>query len=93
MNDISHVNGMHQLLPLAVQRRPVAEAPCDKSHRASRDEVEISGLGALLSRVGELPDLRVDRIARLRTEIENRTFETPQRLEGTVERLLEELRA
>ena len=93
MNDIGHVNGVYQLLPLAVQRRPVAEAPCDKSHRSSRDEVEISDFGALLSRVSELPDLRVDRVARLRTEIENGTFETPQRLEGTVDRLLEELSA
>lgn len=93
MNDISHVNGMHQLLPLAFQWQAVAEAAPDSRHRVLSDEVEISDLGALLSRIRELPDLRVERIARLRAEIENGTFETPQRLAGTVDRLLEELNA
>jgi hypothetical protein len=45
----------------------------------------------MLSRVRELPDLRVTRIARLRAEIADGTFETPQRIEGTVNRLLEVL--
>jgi negative regulator of flagellin synthesis FlgM len=91
MNDISGINGVFKLPQVTAQRQAVAEAPSPSRGRAGGDAVEISDLGALLSRVREVPDLRVERIAKLRAEIANGTFETPERIAGTVERLLEEL--
>ncbi|HUU82852.1 MAG TPA: flagellar biosynthesis anti-sigma factor FlgM [Phycisphaerae bacterium] len=91
MNDISNINGVFQQPPSSVARRVVAELPSETGRQALDDEVEISDVGALLSRARELPEVRLDRISRLKAEIDSGTFETPERLEGTVERLLAEL--
>ncbi len=91
MNDIGSVDGVYSLPAVTAQRRAVAESTADNGHRVPHDEVEISDLAVLLSRVRDLPDLRLERIARLQSEIADGTFETPERLAGTVDRLLEEL--
>jgi hypothetical protein len=38
-----------------------------------------------------MPGIRPDRVARIRVELDAGTFETPERIEGTVDRLLKEL--
>ena len=91
MNEISQVNGVYPLPPVAAPGRTAAEAPVKSGGGTSNDQVEISDLGSLLARVRELPDVRVEKVARLRAEITAGTFETPERLAGTAERLLEEL--
>ena len=91
MSEVNSINGMKTIG--MVNRRPtsVEQAPARAEHGAPRDEVEISEVGALLAKLGELPDMRVEKIAHLRAEIEQGSFETAERLEGTVERLLAEL--
>ncbi len=91
MNDISSVDGVYPLPAVTAQRRAVAETTADNGHLAPHDEVEISDLAILLSQVRDLPDLRLERIAQLQAEIADGTFETPERLTGTVDRLFEEL--
>ena len=46
---------------------------------------------SLAAKIGELPDVRADLVARVKAEIENGTYETPERVEITVNRLMEEL--
>ncbi len=57
----------------------------------SADVVEISTAAQLAAKIAELPDVRMDLIERVKGEIAAGTYETPERLEITVSRLMEEL--
>jgi hypothetical protein len=56
------------------------------------DTVELSPMGIALSRADVQSRLRIIRISEIRAEIQAGTFMTPERVDGTVERLLEILR-
>lgn len=55
------------------------------------DRVEFSSVGRTLSRIAEESSFRIARARAIRDEIENGTYETPERITGTVERLLDVL--
>jgi hypothetical protein len=55
------------------------------------DQVEISPEAELVSRVGEIADLRADRIAEIRSEIAAGVYETDEKLDVAVGRLLDEI--
>jgi len=92
MNQISNVNGVNGITPLQQRSSAVAEGPSREGRVVLGDEVEISEAWALLARVSELP-VRLDMVVRIRAEIADGTYETPERLDLAVERLLEELRS
>jgi flagellar biosynthesis anti-sigma factor FlgM len=56
------------------------------------DTVEISDSARYLSEIKKLPDIREDKVRAARAAIAAGRFETPDRINGTVNRLLEELR-
>lgn len=58
---------------------------------AEGDRVEFSSVGRTLSRIAEESSFRIARARAIRDEIENGTYETPERITGTVERLLDVL--
>lgn len=55
------------------------------------DQLDISPEADFLSRVRDIPDIRVDRVTELRAAIESGTYETAGKLDLAVERLLDEL--
>ena len=55
------------------------------------DTVEISDSARYLGEIRKLPDIRQDKVQAARDLIAAGKFETPQRIDGTVDRLLEEL--
>jgi len=55
------------------------------------DVVEISTAAALAAKVQEIPDIRAGLVAGVKREIEAGTYETPERIEAAVERLLYDL--
>lgn len=55
------------------------------------DPVEFSRMGRILADAMETSSLRLAKIQALRSEIAEGTFETPERIEGTVNRLIREL--
>lgn len=54
------------------------------------DRVELSRLAQLLDQLRHLPDVRQDLVDRVRAAIAEGTYETPQKLELAISRLLEE---
>jgi negative regulator of flagellin synthesis FlgM len=52
------------------------------------DQVEFSEMARFLSRVSELPDVRVEKIASVRSAIDRGDYETPEKLEIAIDRLL-----
>lgn len=56
-----------------------------------RDQVEISPLGRMLDGIGQLPEIRHERVEEIRREISAGTYETPEKLELALDRLFDEL--
>ena len=55
------------------------------------DQVDISAEADFVSQVNELPDIRADRVADIRAEIDAGVYETDEKLDIAVGRLLDEV--
>lgn len=55
------------------------------------DHAEISEVARLLNKMSEVPDVRMDRVAELKELIGSNRYETPERIQKAVDRILEEL--
>ncbi len=58
---------------------------------APRDHVEISPLGQMLDGISRLPEIRHERVEEIRSQIAAGTYETPEKLELALDRMLDEL--
>lgn len=55
------------------------------------DQLDISPEADLVSRIRDLPEIRADRVAHIRAEIESGVYETDARLDIALDRLLDEI--
>lgn len=58
---------------------------------AVQDELQISEAGQMLDKVQQLPDVRQDRVDQIRAQIADGTYETDDKLEMAIGRLLDEI--
>ena len=88
-----HVNGIGAgMAPKAIDSAATIGDIAPKSEAAkAADVVEISTVAKLAAKIHELPEVRTELVERVRAEIQAGTFETPERLDITIERLMEEL--
>ena len=77
------INGPHTSR-LAPNENVSAAAP-------GSDQLDISEAGQLASKLSEIPDIRHDRVQALRTAIQNGTYDTHDKLNAAVDRLLDEI--
>ena len=61
------------------------------TQRAPRDHVEISPLGKMLDGIGQLPEIRHERVDEIRRQIAAGSYETPEKLELALDRMLDEM--
>jgi anti-sigma28 factor (negative regulator of flagellin synthesis) len=55
------------------------------------DQIDISPEAELVSRVGDLPEIRADRVAEIRAQIEAGIYETDEKMDVALGRLLDEI--
>lgn len=55
------------------------------------DQIDISSEAQQLAGLNEAPDIRADRVAEIRQQIETGQYETTEKLETAVDRLLDKL--
>jgi negative regulator of flagellin synthesis FlgM len=55
------------------------------------DVVEISSAAALAAKVQQIPEVRAELVARVRREVEAGTYETPERIDAAIDKLLDDL--
>ena len=65
------------------------QSPVDSLH--GMDQVDISAEAELVSLVGDVPDIRADRVAEIRAQIDAGVYETDEKLDVAVGRLLDEI--
>ena len=91
MNEINNVNGVPSVDPNLRLRGPASAGTPTRAPVETGDSVEISEVAQLMGKLRSLPEIREDVVNQLRHQIESGTYETPQRIERTVEILLDEL--
>jgi negative regulator of flagellin synthesis FlgM len=57
-----------------------------------KDEVEISAVGKMLDDASRTPGIREQRLAEIKAAIEAGTYETPEKLELALARMVEQLK-
>jgi len=90
---MNNVNGIHPAwAPKPIEpTNPVASALPANAPGGVADVVEISTAAALAVKVREIPEIRADLVARVKKEIEASTYETPERIDVAVDKLMEDL--
>lgn len=83
----SHLQGPHMIQPAGLNRTSGAAV----DNTLPRDEVQISDMGQMLDRIHDMPEIRQDRVAAARQAIASGVYDSPERFEAAVERLLDEL--
>jgi len=86
---LAHVHG-----PQAVNgphRAQSAQPAAQDGYARGADQLDISREADMVSRARELPEIRADRVAEVRAAIESGTYETPEKIEAAVGRLLDEI--
>lgn len=58
---------------------------------APRDQVEISPLGRMLDGISRLPEIRHEKVEEIRQQIAAGVYETPEKLELALDRMLDEM--
>jgi anti-sigma28 factor (negative regulator of flagellin synthesis) len=73
--------------------RPAADAakPAETNSMVPRDEVEISSVGKMMDELSRSGDVRAERLAQIKAAIDAGTYETVDKLEAALGRLLDEI--
>jgi hypothetical protein len=77
------VGGPHAQRPAAA---PPRAEPLDQ-----RDELQISTEGNFVAQARDLPEVRLERVQSLRAEIASGKYETAEKLDAALDRLLDEI--
>ena len=90
------MNDIHGIQPPAAPQPIEPSEAVANTHSLSGptnigDTVEISAAARLAAKVQDIPEVRTELIERVKTEIAAGAYETPERIEITVNRLMEEL--
>jgi negative regulator of flagellin synthesis FlgM len=85
----AHLHGPQPIGPPHTSR---ISRPAEQPDAAPiRDELEISAAARLTEQAQAVPEIRQDRIAAIRAKIAEGAYETQEKLEIAVERLLDEI--
>lgn len=90
MNDIHGIHPSIAAKPIEPVQNVVHSAPMAEPAAVS-DTVEISAAARLAAKVHDLPEVRTELVQRVKTEIAAGTYETSERIDATIDRLMEEL--
>ena len=85
----THVHGAHAVNAPHAARVDSTQQALHANHSA--DVVDISDTGRLLEMAAQLPDIRADRVEQLRAQIADGSYDTADKLDLAIERLLDEI--
>ena len=85
----SHLHGPQPVGPPHSSR--VAKSDTATSSGPIQDELQISDAARLVEQVKQAPEIRQDRVDAIRQQIAAGTYETPEKLDIALDRLLDEI--
>jgi negative regulator of flagellin synthesis FlgM len=93
MVDIGPIQAANGMTPVTGPRLEAIKPGSSIPNGLPVDRVEISPIARLMSEVSALPDIRAERVAQVRAEIQAGTYITPEKLDIAIGRLLEDIQA
>ncbi|MBI2479254.1 MAG: flagellar biosynthesis anti-sigma factor FlgM [Planctomycetia bacterium] len=91
INGPAHLHGAQAINPPHHTTRASKASEAHASSLTQVDQLDISHEADLVSRVREMPAIRQDRVAEIRAQIASGAYETDDKLNGALERLLDEI--
>jgi negative regulator of flagellin synthesis FlgM len=88
---IQGTSTIHQAQGINAPHRGTVASPQKGASTYGTDQVDISPEAEFLSLAHSLPDIRQDRVAEIRAQIASGTYETDEKLNVALDRLLDEL--
>lgn len=89
---IQGTSNIHSAQSLRAPHRASAPAPTGGTNYSSGvDELDISSEASFVSQARDLPEIRYDRVADIKAKIQAGTYETPEKLDIALSRLLDEI--
>jgi negative regulator of flagellin synthesis FlgM len=85
----SYLHGSQPISAPHSARMSQSAAPADAA--PIQDELNLSDTAQMIDQVRQAPDIRQDRVTALRSQIANGTYETHDKLDVAVNRLLDEI--
>jgi negative regulator of flagellin synthesis FlgM len=83
---------VHAAQPIGAPHRAAsAQGPTSSPYSGGVDQLDISPEADFVAQARDLPEIREDRVASLRAQIEAGTYETPEKLDMALTRLLDEI--
>lgn len=89
MNEIRGINP--SVSAQRIQSHAPSTQPPAPSAQESSDSVEISFQAQVAGKMAGIPDVRSDLVARVKAEIANGTYDTPEKMDQALNALLKEL--
>ena len=88
-----NVNGVHPATPPKAlgQVGPADSVAPNAETVRSADVVEISQIAKLAAQIHELPEVRTELVQQVKEEIASGKYETPERLDVAIDKLMDEL--
>ena len=69
----------------------VSQPSTASSVESPRDQLEISSAGKMLDRLSETPEVRAERLAQIKDAIENGAYDTDEKLEAALSKMIDSL--
>lgn len=86
------ISGSSPLRPIQLSPVEGSASPVVHGLEAPQDEVQISSAARLLGQIQSDPAVRAERLVEIRAAIASGVYETPEKLEAALLRLLDEIR-
>jgi flagellar biosynthesis anti-sigma factor FlgM len=90
MSDISPISNRPSSMN-AVNGSRKASAVDQPRSRAKTDSVELSSNAQLLARMAQMPEVRIDLVNQIKSQIASGEYESAERIAGAIENLAEDL--
>jgi negative regulator of flagellin synthesis FlgM len=82
------INAPHRTAPAGLS---ATQGPTSSPYAGGVDQLDISPEADFVAQTRDLPEIREDRVAQIRAQIEAGTYETPEKLDIALSRLLDEI--
>lgn len=83
--DVRGVSSVSGAVPTtSVSPSPASRVAQPSGLQAPRDELELSATGKMLDQLSQSPDVRQERLARIKEAIDNGTYDTDEKLEAAL---------
>ena len=88
--DVRGVGSVSGATPIRPAAAPASSTPAAAAKPTTpRDELELSAAGKLLDQLSHNPDVRQERLARIKEAIANGTYDTDEKLEAALAKLFQ----